>query len=133
MDYDELAKQMSSNLARIWKYEPQRQMNESFVGEKKMLGYLLMKRDSTVNPREISRVMNISSARTAAALKNLEKKGIIERQIDPADRRQIIVTLTPTGVTAAEASFAEHLVQMKEILQALGAKDGAHFVRILRK
>jgi MarR family transcriptional regulator, organic hydroperoxide resistance regulator len=46
---------------------------------------------------ELSRRIGIETASSTAVIDQLEKRGLIRRQRDSADRRRIIVTLTPGG------------------------------------
>lgn len=46
---------------------------------------------------ELSRRIGIETASSTAVIDQLERGGFIRRKRDPADRRRIIVTLTPAG------------------------------------
>ena len=46
---------------------------------------------------ELSRRIGIETASSTAVIDQLEKRGFIRRKRDAADRRRIIVTLTPAG------------------------------------
>jgi DNA-binding MarR family transcriptional regulator len=46
---------------------------------------------------ELSRLVGIETASSTAVIDQLEKRGLIRRVRDPADRRRIVVTLTPAG------------------------------------
>jgi len=116
----------------IHKNKPKINVNEVVQGSPFILQYL-SKRKEAVLPSEISDKMEISTARIAVILNSLDKKGLINREINKNDRRQILVTLTAEGEEAAKKLVQEaeyHIIQM---LQNLGEHDAGEFVRILNK
>jgi len=136
MNYEELAIQMMQNIGNLWKGKRQKRINESMQGEKFALKYLLHRnllRQCETLPNEISREMGTSSARTAATLNSLERKGYIERAINRNDRRQILVSLTNQGRDHAQRHYDEHLAMMTEVLRELGKDDAQEFVRLIEK
>ena len=58
---------------------------------------ILLLRDGTSTPTEISEAMRSTKGRVSAILNSLEKKGFVGREIDRDNRRNIIVTLTDSG------------------------------------
>jgi DNA-binding MarR family transcriptional regulator len=54
------------------------------------------------NPRQLAGELDLENSSMTGLLDRLEKKGLIERQPDPHDRRGILVFLTPQGITARE-------------------------------
>lgn len=99
-------------------------------GEMFILDYLERK-NQTAMPGELSNMMGGSSARTAIALRNLEQKGYIKRDIDKADRRKIIVSLTEEGRSLTLGEREEILRKMKAIVEELGENDVREFIRIV--
>ena len=132
MDYEALAKVMLSRMYALNKTRPQRNINEGMRGEGFVLHYII-RRGGGVLPSEISNFMGISSARAAAALNNLERKGFITRQIDPADRRRILVDLTPKGQAFAHDKQEHMLHHTVQMLTRLGEQDATELVRILER
>ena len=101
-------------------------------GEQFILHYLY-KNKRPMLPSEISTAMRSSSARVSAALNTLEKKGLILREIDPANRRNILVSLTDDGAEYIQALVAKRNQQLLEILTAMGEEDAAEYVRLTKK
>ena len=99
-------------------------------GEMFILDYLEQKND-TVLPGELSTMMRDSSARTAIALRNLEQKGYIERDIDKTDRRKIRVTITGEGRKLACEGREAIMQKMKMIVDELGENDVREYIRIV--
>ena len=130
MDYSELAIKLMENMFMIHKGKQHQEMNRSVQGETFVLEYIY-RRKGDVLPSEISSQMEVSSARIAATLKNLEKKNLIIRQIDLNDRRRILVTLTAQGKEAAEKQHAEVIGNVTQMLESLGEHDAQEHVRIM--
>ena len=130
MDYKALANTMLNRMSELNKTRPQRSINEGMRGEGFVLQYVIH-RGGSVLPSEISNFMGISTARAAAALNSLERKGLVTRRIDPADRRRILVDLTQKGHEFAHDKQEHMLHHTVQMLQRLGEQDAIDFVRIL--
>lgn len=129
MDYKELALKLMKEMHLLKQARPQKQFNESMQGEHFVLQFLAY-RNGSVLPSEISNEMDISSARIAVTLNNLERKGLITRRIDISDRRRILVDLTAEGQTLAEKRHQAGVRMLTEILTMLGEHDAVEYVRI---
>ena len=129
VDYRELATEFFRDLHSLRKARPQQHISESLRGEAFALQYIAH-HDGPVLPGEISGEMGISSARIAAALNSLEKKGLVMRRIDPDDRRRILVTLTQQGTEQARAHTEELLNNITQMLSVLDEHDAREYVRI---
>lgn len=132
MNYKELAGQLMRAMYLLKKSKPKVNVTDVLQGAMFILQYLL-DRNEAVLPNEISSEMEISTARIAAALNNLEQKHLIIREIDKNDRRQILVTLTAEGKELAEKHRQEVETHISQMLQSLGEHDAMEFVRILNK
>ena len=130
MDYHALAQELIRTLSyRKLPTESTRQLSS---GEQGILNYLHFVRDG-VMAGELSREIGITTGRTAIALKNLESKGLIRRQISEEDRRCVQVCITPAGQSAAEAMRAKVLDATVYVLTALGEQDAREYVRIVKR
>ncbi|MCI1902422.1 MAG: winged helix DNA-binding protein [Bifidobacteriaceae bacterium] len=117
-------------MPKMHRTDPQKRINESMRGEHFIVQYIQMQ-GRKVQPSEISTEMEISSARVAAALNGLEKKGLIKREIDPSDRRRILVGLTDEGSERAQ-EISEHMVDsIRELFASLGLEDSRELVRLI--
>lgn len=132
VDYLDLARQFVHTMRMLQKNKPRFNVSDSLQGGTFILHYL-HERNEAVLPGEISSEMEISTARIAAALNNLEKKRLVDREINKNDRRQILVTLTEEGRKLAEKQRLEVDTQISKMLQSLGEHDASEFVRILEK
>ena len=82
---------------------------------------------------EIARLLNKAPGVIVAAVDQLESKGWVERQRDPADRRRSRVTPTRAGlaVLARADAAADQLV--REVLAGLGESDVGRLQTLLTR
>lgn len=132
MNYEELAKQFLHNSHQFRIRGHQKKIDEIMQGEVFAMSYIL-RHGSMVLPSEISNEMNISSARVAAILNNLENKGFVTRQINKNDRRQILVGITEKGTEFVEMHNKMVVNSTARMLEMLGEYDAKELVRIMEK
>ncbi|MCL2160083.1 MAG: winged helix DNA-binding protein [Oscillospiraceae bacterium] len=132
MDYMKLAAELFCDMGNIRRVKSQRNIHESLHGEAFVLHYISM-RDTEVQPGEIGREMNVSTARVATALNSLENKGLITRQIDTKNRRHILVEITPNGKKLAGDHQKIVLENVAKMLELLGERDALEYARITQK
>ena len=129
MDYEVLAEKFLQSMFFVQKSGPQKKIAGSMRGETFVLNYIYLHGGNVV-PGEISDTMGISSARIAATLNSLEKKGFITRQIDTNDRRRVLVELTQAGKDTAEQHRQSAVEDTAKMLNLLGEHDAKEYVRI---
>lgn len=131
MDYTELANEFIQTIQMFKKLgPPQKRIVESMRGELFAL-QSIARRGGDVLPGEICEEMDVSSARVAATLNSLENKGLITREIDKSDRRQILVRLTKKGQEMADTHMQDMLEDTAMLLKQLGEHDAKEFIRII--
>ena len=108
------------------------QMSRYSTGESFVLHHLAFSRGLS-NPSELIDKAGTSSARIAAVLRSLEKKGEITREADLDDRRKTLVTITEVGCQRAMRELEEMNTTLWEIFNKLGEKDTEEFIRILNR
>jgi MarR family transcriptional regulator, 2-MHQ and catechol-resistance regulon repressor len=67
------------------------------------------------------------------AVDRLEKKGMVERQNDPADRRARVVHLTDAGKKLIECAFADHERAMEKAASGLTPEERTRLASLLKK
>ena len=92
--------------------------------------YLLLEEDGPLLSGELTKRMELTSGRTANILNSLEKKGLIRRKKDSADKRQVSVSLTSKGRKQITALYQDCIGWHQEILNEIGEKDANEFLRI---
>lgn len=82
---------------------------------------------------EISKILHVTSPTVTQLIKGLEADGLIEREIDPLDRRAVGITLTAKGelvsTRAAEAFFAS----INGLIDYLGEEQSDQLAELLTK
>lgn len=106
---------------------------EPFGIDSKDLGVLrvLAHREPT-SQLAAANTLGIDRTTMVALLDSLEKKGIIARQPDPADRRRNVVELTEQGVKTYDAAEAVHNDIETEFLAPVSAAAAIELRRTLR-
>jgi DNA-binding MarR family transcriptional regulator len=132
LDYDNLAVELLENMKALYRTKTHLHLNDAMCGEAFGLQYIALNGGSVL-PGDISSEMNVSSARVAAALNNLEGKGLITRRTDKNDRRKVIVEITPEGKDIAEKHWNNIVYGATKFLALLGENDAKEFVRIMSR
>ena len=73
--------------------------------------------DESLNNTQISKRMNLSPSRLTRIIDGLVKKGYMQREIDPDDRRNMIVTLSRRGKILTNKLNRAFVEVHEEILQ----------------
>ena len=108
------------------------EFNRSARGEVFILRYLLEKKEP-VSPSELSEALDSSTARISAALRTLEKKGQVHREIDTRNRRFILVTITEEGRERIRENMQRMQNHLVQVLTEMGEEDANEFVRLSKR
>ncbi|NLK99038.1 MAG: winged helix-turn-helix transcriptional regulator [Clostridiales bacterium] len=132
MDYTHLAYEVMEIMKVFKKRNMHKQFHESMHGEIYTL-YYVYQHEGNVIPSDISNKTGVSTARVAATLNSLEKKGMVIRKIDPSDRRRILVEMTPAGKKEIEEHIKKITDSTINMLSYLGEDDAKEYVRIMKR
>ena len=130
--FEQLADELIRTQVDLLRIPARRQIARLNRGEQSVLQYLLV-HESPAHPRDLSRNLEVSTARVAALLGVMEAKGLIARSVDPEDNRQVIVTLLPAGVQAIRVIQAQVRDTVIQLLVKLGPEDAAEYLRIQKR
>jgi MarR family 2-MHQ and catechol resistance regulon transcriptional repressor len=83
--------------------------------------------------REISRKLLKTGGNLTMVVNNLEKRGLVKRQVNADDRRFVTVMLTGAGKDKIQAVFPHHADEAAAIFTALDAQELDHLGRLLKK
>jgi DNA-binding MarR family transcriptional regulator len=75
-------------------------------------------REDGVSQRELSRRIAMRDATTAVSLRTLERAGLVRRDVNRSDRREILVHLTPRG-----RSLEKQLLPVTAEIQVLATRS----------
>ena len=127
-----MAQEYMETMFYMRKVNSHKEIHDSVHGENFVL-FFISQNGGKVIPSDISNEMGISSARVAAALNSLEKKGLIIRKIDTEDRRRILIDLTDSGREQVDNHYRMVMNMVKNMLQYLGENDAREFIRIMKR
>jgi len=86
----------------------------------------------TLIPSQLSATLMMSRAGMTNRLDRLEAAGLVERSLDPADRRSFRVTLTEKGRAVIDAALTEHIETINKITSCLSPEQRKNFDEALR-
>lgn len=86
----------------------------------------------TMIPSELSSVLMTSRAGMTSRLDRLEAAGLVERNLDPADRRSFQIVLTDKGREVIDATLTDHAANLAGLAEGLTPEDAATLNRIVR-
>ena len=76
-----------------------------------------------LTPTELARQKMMTSGGMTAALDRLERKGLLVRAPNPADRRGSLVRLTDEGLAVMDRAMELHTAAEHELVASLGPRD----------
>jgi MarR family 2-MHQ and catechol resistance regulon transcriptional repressor len=87
----------------------------------------------TLSQRELAEKLLKSTGNISIVLKNMEKRGLIERNRDPADNRYMRVSITGTGRQLIDGMFATHVAGIVDEMSILTFAEQKELGRLCRK
>ncbi|WP_018504034.1 MarR family winged helix-turn-helix transcriptional regulator [Parafrankia discariae] len=81
--------------------------------------------------RDLASAVSVAPRTMTETVDGLEADGLVRRQIDPADRRAILLELTPAGKTTLETGRACASAAVRRFTDGLSADDRATLGRLL--
>ena len=93
---------------------------------------LLLRRGEPTTPGQLSQLTELPSSTTTRVLDRLERKGLIERRPDPADRRKIWVHALPFEDEQVGAAYADIVRQMEDVHAGFTVAELETVLRYLR-
>lgn len=82
---------------------------------------------------ELARASRLSSGAMTTRIDQLQRRGLVERQPDPEDRRGVRVTLTPDGSALIDRAIEARLAAARSSVEGLAPTDRAAVEGGLRK
>ena len=99
-----------------------------------MLGVL--RRSGTpyrMSPTDLARTLLLTTASVTHRVDRLERAGLVRRIPSPANRRSILVELTPQGLDIVERAVEAHAVAEEQAVSALDPAERERLASLLRK
>lgn len=86
----------------------------------------------TLIPSQLSAALMMSRAGMTSRLDRLEAAGLVERSIDPSDRRSFRVALTDKGLEIIDEALTDHAENVARLSSCLSPEQRAAFDDVLR-
>ncbi|SCB57853.1 DNA-binding transcriptional regulator, MarR family [Rhizobium aethiopicum] len=86
-----------------------------------------------LSPGELLEMTMVSSGTMTNRIDQLEKAGLVERIVNPQDRRSVLIALTEKGLATVEEAVGAHVANQQRLTGNLTAEDKAEFDRLLKK
>ena len=86
-----------------------------------------------LSPSALAKDMMLSTSAMTNRLDRLEKRGLVQRQADPGDRRGLRIVLTKDGLALADELVTSHTAREAEMLAALTEGEQDQLCRLLAK
>ena len=111
------------------------------AGERETLSmpeYILMKKaaeaeNGNADLAEIREYLAVTKAAVSQMLSSLEKTGFLKRETDPANRRNLIITITASGMDILRQKDLEAEMRMEKIILRFGKEETLQFIQLISK
>lgn len=77
----------------------------------------------TLIPSELAATLMMSRAGMTNRVDRLEEAGLVERALDPADRRSFLVAMTEKGRAVIDETMTEHAENLKRLVAGLSRQE----------
>jgi DNA-binding MarR family transcriptional regulator len=88
---------------------------------------------SEATPAQLAEVVNVTRAAMTSRLDRLDKAELITREVEPQDRRRVVVRPTAAGRAAWERHITEGMARDQRMLSALDNAELVSLNALLRK
>ncbi len=90
---------------------------------------------SGMNPtqRELGEFLHLDPSQIVALVDELEKRGLVKREVDPSDRRSKIITATNDGHALYDRAYALTMAAEDDYLGTLSRRERTQLRAILQK
>jgi DNA-binding MarR family transcriptional regulator len=87
----------------------------------------------TLTPKQLVASSMVSSSALTNRVDQLVRRGLVTREVDPNNRRSVLVTLAPEGLALVDGLVADHVANERRLLGALTPSEVDELNRLLRK
>ncbi|MBW3088592.1 MarR family transcriptional regulator [Bifidobacterium sp. 82T24] len=102
-------------------------VNRGVKGEHPALHMLAMS-SVPLTPGRMSEALGVSPGRVSAILDRLEKKGLVVRETDPSNRRNVLVSITVEGRERERMLFHEIREKFVHVFNRMGEEHTRQFI-----
>lgn len=131
METSRLRGELISSLAELYGLKAFSTLLEFVQGELRVLYCVAQNPDRAVTPSLLSDSLGLSRPRITAALASLRKKGHLAMEVSAADRRRMLVTLTPAGAAFLREKQAGVMQYFDRLVRGLGEANVHELSRLI--
>ncbi len=86
-----------------------------------------------MSPTHLSRCQNVSKNAISSLIGGLEEQGLVERELDQADKRVFRIHLTDAGRQAVQDTAPDHVAYLNALAGDLGDEERGQLIGLLEK
>ena len=86
-----------------------------------------------LSPGDLLATTMVTSGTMTNRIDQLEKAGLVERVVNPQDRRSVLIALTEKGFALVERTVTEHVVNQNRLVESLPADEKPMLDGLLRR
>jgi len=86
-----------------------------------------------LNPSEISNRQGVTRNTISSLIRSLEEEGLVERRLDPDDRRRFNISLTDAGRSLVDEYARQHLAMIGSCITVLSTEEQETLSTLLRR
>ena len=101
------------------------------LSDREMLATAYLAQRGALAPATLAALLGLSSAGVTTLVRRMEAAGHLVRDENPADRRSILVRLTPSLIERAERAFQPLVEELQTVAEELPTGERAAVVRFL--
>lgn len=87
----------------------------------------------TLSPKDLVATTMVGSSALTHRVDQLLRRGLITREVNPNNRRELLLTLTPEGIDLVDRVLEGHVANEQQQLEGLDADERAQLSMLLRK
>lgn len=131
MNYNKKAEEIFETLTKRKKYIEELSSNIS-QGESGVLLYLLNV-NSNVSQSELSEKLGVTMPRIVAVINTLQKKELIEKNVDSTDKRKSIISITNKGKDNIIKKKKDAIKFIENVIKELDEQEIEQYIAISKK
>lgn len=123
------------HLARVARraYEAGRFVEAGCLRPRQLVALSLLHEHGPLSQQALGEALTLDPSNVVGLLNELEERGLVTRQRDPADRRRHIVSLSPAGQAELAATGGQLTAVEDDVLRALSPAERATLYELLQR
>lgn len=134
MDRQQLLHQLIQNLQGLYRgmhHASDFQKDSIPFGQKAAL--FTIASHKTINVKQLANILHITSGAATQHIESLVKVGLVEREIDPNDRRNVIIKLSAHGKSLIQKLEKSRMKMLEELFSDITDKELKAYIDVMEK